>query len=234
MPEEFLNGADIIAALQEVSGKRVTKSVRGDVLLDACGFGGGADGFLKKAGVGVVTADFALTYSPSFKGRGESALTPSPSFKGRGESRVAGEGGGGEEVLPDQFAGSVGVFAGEGVGEVNFAEAACEVGLVDALDGLYLPLEGWDEGFGEDGGAVVLSFSVADGDDAVAEVYVFDAEADAFHKAKSASVEDLCHELGDAAHFGDDGEGFGRGEDNGEGFGFFGADDVGGKVNVGL
>lgn len=105
---------------------------------------------------------------------------------------------------------------------------------MDALDGLYLPLEGGDEGVGEDGGAVVVAFAVSDEDLAVAEVYIFDAQADTFHEAKPAAEEEFCHELGKSVHFGDDGEGFPLGEDDGEGPGFLGANDVGGKVNLGL
>lgn len=128
--------------------------------------------------------------------------------------------------MPDEFAGGVWVFTGEGVGKPDFAESVCEVGLVDALDGSDLALEVGDEGVGEEGDAVVFAFAVADDDLVVAKVYVFDAEADAFHEAQSASVEDFCHELGDAAHVVDDGAGFLGREDGGEGFGFFGADDV--------
>lgn len=40
--------------------------------------------------------------------------------------------------------------------------------------------------------------------------------------------------MGDAAHPADDGKGFGVGEDRGQGFGFFGADDVGGDVHFHL
>jgi hypothetical protein len=83
--------------------------------------------------------------------------------------------------LPAEFSGGVGVFAGEGVGQVDFAEAVLEVGLVEALDGLDLAAEGGDEGVGEDGDAVVFAFSIADDDGAVAEVYVFDTQAQAFH-----------------------------------------------------
>lgn len=64
----------------------------------------------------------------------------------------------------------------------------------------------------------------------VAEVYIFDAQTQAFHEAQSASVESFCHELGDSAHVFDDDDGFLLCEDDWQGFGFFGAKDVGGKV----
>lgn len=54
--------------------------------------GGGADGFLEEGGVEVVAHDLAGL-------------------------RVFGEAACGEEVLPNEFAGGMRVFAGEGVGE---------------------------------------------------------------------------------------------------------------------
>jgi len=205
--EEFLNGADVVAVLEEVGGEGVAKGVGGDVFLDPGLEGGGADGFLKQGGVGVV--------AHGLFGVG-----------------VDGEGQGGEEVLPGGFAGGVGVFAGEGIGEPDLAESISQVGLVDALDGFDLPAQVGDEGGGQDGGAVVFAFSVADEDLAVAEVDVFDAQAHTFHQAQAAAVEELGHELGRTAHFGDDEHGFLVGEDNGQGFGFFGADEVGGDLDL--
>jgi hypothetical protein len=207
MPEEFLDGADVVSVLEEVGGEGVSECVRGDVFVNFGGFGGGTDGFLQQAGVEVVAHGLF----------------------GGGVHR---EGGGGEEVLPCGFAGGVGVFAGEGVGEVDFAEAVSEVGLVDALDGLDLALESGDEGVGEDGGAVVFALAIADDDGVAAEVYVFDAQSKAFHEAQPGAVEDLCHKLGNTAHFRDDCEGFLMGDDDGQGFGFLGADDVGGEFDL--
>lgn len=207
-------------------GSALSEGVWGDVFVYFGGFGGGADGFLQEAFVRMVA-------------HGLFALTPDPSPRRKGGN---GERGSREEVLPCGFAGGIGVFAGEGVGEVDFAEAVPEVGLVDALDGFDLFLEGGDDGIGQDGGAVVFAFSVADDNLMVAEVYVFDAQSKTFHETQSGAVEDLCHtctcaalrrkcrcELGNAAHFADDGKGFLLGEDNGKGFGFLGADDVGGR-----
>lgn len=130
-----------------------------DVFVNFGGFGGGADGFLKQAGVSVVA-------------------------HGLFGDRIHRQRGGGEEVLPWGFAGGSGIFASEGVGEPNFAEAVSEVGLVDALDDLNLPLEGRDEGVREDGGTVILSLAITDDDLMVAEVYVFDAQAETFHQSQ--------------------------------------------------
>jgi len=199
--EEFLDGANVVAALQELCGETMAEGMRGNGFLDAGLLRRGADGFLEQAGVGVA--------AHGLFGLG-----------------VYGEARGGEEILPDEFSGSVGVFAGKGVGQPDFAEAIAEVGLVDAADGLDLALEGGDEGIGQDGGAVVFAFAVADDDLMITKVYVLDAQAHAFHQSQSAAVEDLCHKLGDVGHFVDDGHGFLMGEDDGQGFGFFGAEYV--------
>lgn len=147
---------------------------------------------------------------------------------------VVGELGGGEEVLPGQFFGGVGVFLGQGVGQVNFAEALGEVFLVNDADGFDLQAQGVAQAFGKGGNAVVLAFSITDDDLVVAEVDVFDAQAQAFHQAQARAIEQLGHEPGNAVHAVEDGAGFLGGEDGGQGFGFFGAKDVGGDFDGGF
>ncbi len=193
MAEEFLDSADVVAVLEEVGGETMAEGVGGDGFLEACGFGSGANGFLEDAFVYVVAHGF-------------------------GGGGVHREGDGGEEVLPGKFLGSVGVFPGQGIGQVDFAESVCEVGLVDTLDDLDLGLEGRDEGIREDGDAVVFAFAIADEDGVVAKINVFDAQAETFHEAQAGAVEELGHEFGDSVHVVDDGHGFLMGEDGGEGF----------------
>jgi len=151
--EEFLDGADVVAVLEEVGGKGVAEGVGGDGFLEACGFSGGANGFLEDAFVYVVAHGFA----------------------GGGVHR---EGDGGEEVLPGKFFGSVGVFPDQGVGQVDFAAAFSEILLMDEGDDFDLFLEGWYEGIRQDGDAVVFPFSIADEDGVVAKINVFDAQAE--------------------------------------------------------
>ena len=103
------------------------------------------------------------------------------------------------------------------------------------FDELDLVFEGLDDAVGEHGDAVVAAFSVVDDDAVVLKVYVFDAEAEAFHDAQSAAVHDLRHEFAGSGHFGYDGFCFFFGEDVGDAFAFFGSDeveDVALKVNV--
>ena len=68
----------------------------------------------------------------------------------------------------------------------------------------------------------------------IAEVDIFDAEAEAFHETKPGTVENLCHELRGAVNFVDDSQGFAGCENGGQGFGFFGADYVGWKFDLGI
>ena len=111
-------------------------------------YGSLVESFLQEAGVGVVAHDFACL-------------------------EVFGKSAGREEVLSGKFAGGVGVFDGEGVGEIDFAESVCEAGLVDAAHGLDLLLKDGDEGIGEDGDAAVFALAVADDDLMVIKVNIF-------------------------------------------------------------
>ena len=79
--EEFLNGADVISALEEVGGEGMTKSMTGDALFDGNFLGGLLDSSLKARGFEVMAADTLIPTFLHFK----CALTPSPSPGGRGE-----------------------------------------------------------------------------------------------------------------------------------------------------
>lgn len=156
--EEFLDGADVVAALEEVGGEGVAEGVGCDAFVDSCGLLGFADGALEGGFVDVVAGGFACL-------------------------GVGVEGVGGEYVLPEPVFASGWVFLGEGVGEVYFAKACGEVFLVDVFDALEVFAEGCDDAVGEHGDAVVAAFSVVDDDAVVGVVYVFDAEAQAFHES---------------------------------------------------
>jgi len=67
--------------------------------------------------------------------------------------------------------------------------------------------------------AVLLAFAVADGDSEVGQVQVFDAQAEAFHRAQTAAVEELGHQEVRAGEVAEDSVHLLFGEDGREAFG---------------
>ena len=56
VPEQFLDGANVVSTLQEMGRKGVTKRMRSYVLVDLCTTGGFTDGFLDDRFVNVMPA----------------------------------------------------------------------------------------------------------------------------------------------------------------------------------
>jgi hypothetical protein len=56
VPQQLLDGANVVTGFQEVGGEGVAEGVGGGRLGDAAGFGGGADGALQVGVVGVMAA----------------------------------------------------------------------------------------------------------------------------------------------------------------------------------
>ncbi len=192
-------GADVVAGFEEVGGEGVAEDVGRDAFGDVGAFGGLAHGFLYDAGVEMVAAADA----------------------GAG---IGGDAGGGEAPLPGPFVGGVGVFAGEGVGQVDGAVSGFQVFLMKDTHLAQVFLQGGLNGFGKDGDAVFGAFAVADDNLVLGEVDVFHAQAEAFVEAEAGAVEDLDDEEGDAGELVQDALDFCTGEDDGEALGLFGHD----------
>ncbi len=92
--EELLDGANIVAVLEQMGSKTVPESVATGGFVDAGGADGVADGVLEVALGGVVAAFFA-------------------------GARVEGDAIGGEDVLPNPMTRGVWIFTVERVGEVK-------------------------------------------------------------------------------------------------------------------
>ncbi len=195
--EEFLDGADVVAVLKKVGSEGMAEGVAGDAFGQAGLLGGLADGALQAGGVYVVAALLA-------------------------GARVAGASGSRKEVLPAEFASGVGVFFGQGVGEIDFAIAGGQVFLVQEADAFDLAAQVRDDGIGQGDKAVFFAFAIADGDGFVLEVEVFDPQTDAFHQTKARAVEQLGHEFPDSVEAVEDEADFLRGENGGDVFGAFG------------
>ena len=95
---------------------------------------------------------------------------------------VGEEGGGGKYVLPYPGFVGVGEFFGEGVGHMNGAAPMSEVFFMYGAGFGKVFAQGGDDAIGEGCLAVVTAFSVVDKDAVVFKVYIFDAQAKAFHK----------------------------------------------------
>jgi len=106
--EEFLDGANVVAILQEVGGEAVAEGVGADALGDASELGGFVNGFLHAVFVQMVAALCAA-------------------------AGVGGEAVGGEDVLPEPVAAGVGVFTLQSLGQVNRAEPLFQVMIVPLL-----------------------------------------------------------------------------------------------------
>jgi hypothetical protein len=156
--EELLDGADVVASLEEVGGKGVAEGVAANALGELGGDGGLANGALEDGFVEVVATAFVGGW-------------------------VEVDACGGEEPLPGPFARRAGVFDAEGVWDFDVAGAAAEVGLVLVADALEVGSQWADQGEWERREAVFLALAVAHADFSSFEVEVFDAESGAFEQA---------------------------------------------------
>jgi len=91
VPQQILNGSNVLTVLEQVGGEGVAECVAGDALLDTSEFSRTVDGFLQGAGADVMAV-------------------------GKPAAWIGGEQGGGEKELPDPFVRRLGVFPSEGVG----------------------------------------------------------------------------------------------------------------------
>jgi len=200
--EKLLNRPNVISGFKQVSRKGVAERVAGGVFGDPRGANGFPDGFLEAAFVCMMAPDHAR------------------------RTRIGGEAVGGEDVLPGPFAVGIGVFAVEGEGQVDGAVAFCQVALVQLSDHRQVGLQGFAELVGQHSHAVFHAFAVPDEDLALAEVQVFDAQAEAFHQPEAAAVEEAGHQQIVAGQLAKNGMHFVFGEDDRQTLGLFSADDV--------
>ena len=186
--QEFLDGADIVAAFQQMGGKGVAEGVAAGPLCDAGEHDGVFDGTLDYGFVHVVAA-----FLP---GR---AVAPAASL--------------GEEPLPAPVAGGVGVLLCNGTGQQYVAPAFGQVFFVECFHQLQVFFEGFYEGSGQHGDPVFCAFAAFDCYAAGFEIQVLDAHGDAFVEPEATAVHDGGHESGIAGHEGQDGFDFRAGHD---------------------
>ena len=163
--EEILDGADVVAGFEQVGGERMAQRVAGGAFGQAGGSGGAGHGALQAGGAEVMPGEAA-------------------------GARIASEAAGGEDELPAPVGGRVEGLLGESVGQGDGAQAEFEVGLVQLADVEQVIGEGGDEAFGEDRDAVLQPLAIADGNLKEVEIEVLDAQAQAFHQAQTAAVQE--------------------------------------------
>jgi len=134
----------------------VAQSVARDAFLDSRFAGSCLDGALQTCGIQVVAAFFAAA----------------------GVKRAFGSR---KEVLPDEFAGGVGVFDFQGIGKINFTEACGQVFFMEEPGAIDLTPEVGNDGIRQRGEAVFFPLAIADGDGLVFKVNIFEAQTQAFH-----------------------------------------------------
>lgn len=105
--------------------------------------------------------------------------------------RVWAERGGGEDVLPWPFAGGVGRCSQLGFRDVDVARTDGEVLKVFFAGFGEVVGESLLKCFGEGDDAVFAIFPIVDGDGALAEIQILDAQAHGFHEAETAAIHDL-------------------------------------------
>jgi len=189
MAEELLDRADVVSALEKVGGETMPEGVTTGGFGDAgCGEGEFhcvLEVFLRD----VVAAGLSAT-------------------------RIEGEFGRGEDVLPRPGTGGPGVFAVEGEGEMDGSEAAGEIALVELADAGEMGLERCVQTDRQEGDSLAHAFAFADADLVVAEIDVFDPEAQDFEEAEATAVEEVDHEPIIPFELGKDGPDFGAGKDD--------------------
>ncbi len=110
---------------------------------------------------------------------------------GLSTTRIEGEFGHGEDGLPRPGTGGPGVFAVEGEGEMDGSEAAGEIALVELADAGEMDLERGVQTDRQEGDSLAHAFAFADADLVVAEIDVFDPEAQDLEEAETTAVEEV-------------------------------------------
>jgi hypothetical protein len=130
--QDRLDGADIVAILEKLGGKGMPESMRRNGFVQPDGQGSLADSLLHHGDIQVVAVR---------------------TLRNRIHRSVEG----GENVLPGEFLGGIGIFLGQGIGERNFTKALLQVLSMDQAADLDLFPQALYQRIGQDGRPVVLA-----------------------------------------------------------------------------
>jgi hypothetical protein len=150
VPEEFLNGPDIITVLQKMGSETVPKRMTARRFRDTAGPDGILDRVLQVSLRDVVPACLAAT-------------------------RINGGIVSGEDILPSPLTGCVGIFPLQGARKIDGAAVVGEVLLMKFFDPGEVRLERAAKPVGQDGNAFPHTLAFSDGDLAISKIDIFDA-----------------------------------------------------------
>ena len=188
VPEELLNGANIVPIFKEVGGEAVAECVRGDRLVDV---GEASRLFHSPLQVGFIQVVTLF----------ESA------------DRIDGHLTGRKNILPGELAVGRRIFSFEGIGKVDRAIALREVEVVLCFDLPEVQPQRLKQNVREQGEAVILALAIADNDLMIGKVEILDTQAHDFHQTEARTIHDLSHQPVDAIQMRDDLPGLLAGED---------------------
>jgi len=115
---------------------------------------------------------------------------------------------------------------------VQHGVLAGQILFVEVFHPLEVLRQGLFHRHGQDGDVVPLPFVIAHDDLALFEIQVLDPQAQAFHEAQAAAVEELCHQQVDAGELRQHALHFAAGENGAQTVWLFGAHRVDGEIQV--
>ena len=191
VPEEFLDGPDIISILQKMGSKTVPKRMTTRCFGDTARPDGVLDRVLQVSFRHMVPTSLAA-------------------------ARIDGDFVGREDVLPGPFAGRVRIFPVQGAGKINNTTTLCEVLLMEFLDPGEVRLQRARESLWQDGNAFPHPLAFSNGDLAISKIDILDPEPKTFQQAQTASVKEVCHNPVISLQMSENGASFGSRKDDGK------------------
>jgi hypothetical protein len=189
--EQLLNGADVGAALEQVSGEGMAKGMGADLPRQTGTADDQLDGFVDDAGVNMVaTSDSRTGVYGNIPGR--------------------------ENILPAPFLGGIRILPSQSMGQIDLTMPLSRILLMQGLDPDQVVMEQRGERGGKGCEAIFVALARTDGQLLHLKIDVLDPDADSFHDAQAATVEQFGNQLGSAVQQRDNRGDFFACHDNGD------------------
>src|SRR5205085_5901354 len=131
-----------------------------------------------------------------------------------------------KNILPCKGFACAGIFSFERIGKINTTEALSQIDFMNGLHSGDLAFERLNKQIRQKGDAIFSAFAISDDDLAVGEVYIFDAQAEAFHQSEASAIQEACHKPFPTTEVTKNGVRFIFSKDDGQALGFFCSFDV--------